>query len=250
MEARVKVYILTSVLVTVLSLYFAISLYSKSRTEDCVPKEHARYKGLMSLIMVEREKDFSIAEISQLPEWFLNQLIQTKIDSVYADKFYITKITVPERIKKRLKISFVDLNQDEFPEVILNYTGFNECGNKACPSEIYTIDIKDKKLKKIGTVTESSYYILNAQDKNFEYVSSEYFKEHKVIVDCTYDYGEFALLVYSDKQHQYQRLKLVNEDELDSPYRFNDGCRSVTQKSLMISGEVIRKILDKHNALR
>ena len=155
----------------------------------------------------------------------------------------------PERIKKRLKVRFVDLNQDEFPEVILNYTGLNECGNKACPSDIYTMDIQNKKLNLIGNVTESAYYILNAQDKSFEYAETTYVNQFKAIVDCTYDQGELALLVYSDKVDKYQRLNLDNKDDFSSSYGFNDGCKSVTKEDLMISAEEIKNALIKHKII-
>lgn len=242
-------YFVLAIVLIGLSLFIAI--HFNNEPKNIIPNvdKFEGYPGLISLIMVKRETDFSVAEINKLPEWFLLLLAQTKIDSVYADQFYNTKITVPERIKKRLKIRFVDLNQDEFPEVILNYTGLNECGNKTCPSEIYTIDIQNKKLNQIGSITEFAYYILNAQDKNFEYAETTYVNQFKVIVDCTYDQSELALLVYSIEQHRYQRLALANQDELNSKYHFNDRCKFVTHKDLMISGEEIRNALKKYKAI-
>jgi hypothetical protein len=230
-----------------LTLFFTANNVINWKVQGGVDAENIpeNYPGDVSLMMVERERYFNLAEITQLPAWFLHQLIQTKINSVYEDNFSKNRMTVPNLIKKRLKFRFVDLNNDEYPEIILNYTGLNECGNKNCPSEIYSIDMQSKQLKLIGSATDSSYYILNSHDKNFEYSDVQYFNQYKVIVDCTYDDGELALLTYSSKQHQYERLAL-DEKGLN---QFNDGCKFVTQENLMIPSTLIKNTLDQYESL-
>lgn len=204
-------------------------------TQDHTIHKSINYDDTLAFAMLTRDEDFGIEQIKMTPAWFRYQILSLYTEEIH-HTFSRLKPTFEKRAEEWLKMKFVDLNEDNIPEVMINYTGVDNCGNKDCPTEIYEISIETKSLHEIGSVTPWAYKILGTA-----YLVRHY-NGYRLIVNCKYAGGGIELLVYSEIAKKY-----VSKYVPEKRHYSESGCKFFDEERLVVSTEIINDIVIMSN---
>lgn len=207
---------------------FAYQQYEKSREALEVNVDDK-----LALSLVERDKDLRINEIKETPSWLRDAVVSRYTEDIHTEVSRRDN-SFTRKLRDFLVMKFVDLNRDEIPEVMINYSGITLCGNKDCPTDIYEIVLHERKLRKIGTVTPWAYKILDIHDVTyFDYDG------YRLIVNCIYGDGDVGLLVYSLQEKKYEEKRVREEFE----YGGSPGCNFFDSERLNLTQDMVDRTI-------
>lgn len=217
--------------ISVLIIGIGICIYQGHNEQNSINLEDK-----LSFMTITRKEQLRINQIRDTPAWFRVQVISLYVNRIYAGISGFRGHSFEEEVNDRLELEFVDLNEDSIPEVFINYSGIDLCGNHDCPTDMYSISLKTKKLIHIGNVTANVHSILDDGD-----FMVYYYNDYRAISNCKYGVGDIHLLLYSKENMKYE-----SETIYGTKSSFGNGCKFVGDDKLSKSRRIFKKYIDNN----